>query len=380
MPMRWPASTVPRESSVLEARRRLRAAHTPRRPPPRVPHAPLRVVDVAVLRGERGAEVRAYLDAKAAWAQASALIEYHVIVRRTGDRDVAGLRATLRALQPDVVLLHDPLCRPRCVTQTARALGAQVVAVHHRPIAHDAADLAGPDALWQPILRAWTRRAYHGAHAVMAATDTRADCGRPAVIDLRLGLHPAYVPQPHARRQDHVLHVGGLGRHSGVVELLHAAARSAEPWQLKLVGQGPERRLRRLAAHLGIAERVRFYPAIAEHARLARWYASARAVVAPAPCAGFGLRAVEAAASGACVVTCSTTPSTALLRGLVRTYEPGDLDGLLSAIDAARASRPGPAAAAGVATRFSWGAAFAAETLQLERLAGRHSPRPLTLG
>ena len=366
---------MPRESSVLEAQRRLRAAHTPRRPPPRVPRPPLRVVDVAVLRGERGAEVRAYLDAKAAWAQASALIEHHVIVRRVGDRHVAGLRATLRALQPDVVLLHDPLCRPRCVTQTARALGAQVVAVHHRPIAHDAADLPGPDALWQPIVRAWTHRAYHGAHAVMAATDTRADCGRPAIIDLRLGLHPAYVPQPHVRRQDHALHVGSLARHSGVVELLHAAARSTEPWPLKLVGHGPERRLRRIAAHLGIAERVRFYPAITDHARLARWYASAGAVVAPGAQEAFALSAIEATASGACVVTSAATPSAALLRGIAHTYEPGDVDGLLTAIEAARDARPDPTVAAALGRRCSWGAAFAAETLHLERLAGRCAPR-----
>lgn len=360
---------------MLEAGRRLRDARAPRRPPARVPRAPLRVVDVAVLRGKGGAQVRAYLDAKAAWAQASALIEHHVIVRRVGDRHVAGLRATLRALRPDIVLLHDPLCRPRCVTQTARSLGAQVVAVHHRPIAHDAADLPGPHALWQPILRAWTRRAYHGAHAVMAASDTRGDCGRPAVIDLRLGLHQAYVPQPDVRRQDHVLHVGALGRHSAVVELLHAAARSAEPWQLKLVGHGAERRLRRLAAQLGIAERVRFYPPISEHARLARWYASARAVVAPGPEEAFTVSAIEAAASGACVVTTATTPAAGLLRRIAHTYEPGDVDGLLTAIEAARDARPDPTIAAALGRRCSWGAAFAAETLQLERLAGRYAPR-----
>jgi alpha-1,6-mannosyltransferase len=168
-----------------------------------------------------------------------------------------------------------------------------------------------------------------------------------------------------------VLYVGRLGREKGVIELLHAAARSREPWLLKLVGSGPiEERLRRLAERLGIAERVRMYPFISEHVRLARWYASARAVVMPGAHETFGLVGFEAAACGASVVTCSTAPSAALMRGIVRTYEPGDIDGLLAAIEAARAAQPDVAAATALAARCSWGAAFAAETAQLERLAG----------
>ena len=145
-----------------------------------------------------------------------------------------------------------------------------------------------------------------------------------------------------------------------------------EPWQLKLVGRGPiEERLRRLAHKLGIAERVRFHPPIGERTRLARWYASARTVVMPGAHETFGLVGLEAAACGASVVTCSTAPSAALMRGIVRTYEPGDSDELLAAIEAARAVQADTAAAAALARRYSWGAAFAAETLALERLAGR---------
>ena len=69
-------------------------------------------------------------------------------------------------------------------------------------------------------------------------------------------------------------------------------------------------------------------------------------------------------------MTCSTAPSAALMRGIVRTYEPGDIDGLLTAIDTARAAEPDAGAAATLARRCSWDAAFTAETLQLERLAG----------
>ncbi|MEA2151151.1 MAG: hypothetical protein QOD69_2981 [Solirubrobacteraceae bacterium] len=389
----------PRESSVREARRRLRVERRPRRPVQPLRRPRLRVVDVALFYGERSGGIRTYVDAKAAWAQASGLVEHHVIVPGPAERHDGGrhelpslrlaatngyrlplgarsLRATLRALRPDVVVLHDPFWRPLRVTETAHDLGAKVVAVHHGSIALDAAGLPGPDALWRPFLRAWMHHAYADCDAVLSAVDPSADCGRPADIALRFGLDPAFAPQPDVRRQDHVLYVGRLGREKGVVELLHAAARSVEPWCLKLVGRGPiEERIRPLAERLGIAERLQMYPFISERARLARWYASARAVVMPGAHETFGLAGFEAAASGASVVACSTAPSAAFMRGLVRTYEPGDIDGLLAAIEAARAEAPNPAAAAALAARSSWSVAFEAETAQLERLVqGRARP------
>ena len=172
---------MPRDSAVLEARRRLCGAR-PRRPLQALPHPPLRVVDVALFYGERSGGIRIYIDAKAAWAKTSGLIEHHVIVpgraerREDGRHELASLRvtatngyripvgaralrATLRELQPDVVALHDPFWRPLRVTQTAHDLGARVVLVHHGSIALDAAGLPGPDALWHPALRAWMHHA-----------------------------------------------------------------------------------------------------------------------------------------------------------------------------------------------------------------------------
>ncbi len=272
---------MPRESAVLEAGRRLRGARHSRGPLQALPRPPLRVVDVALFYGERSGGIRTYIDAKAAWAKATGVIDHHVIVPGRAERHEDGrhelpslrlaatngyrlpvgaraLRATLRDLEPGVVVLHDPFWRPLRVTQTAHELGARVVAAHHGSIALDAAGLPGPDGLWHPLLRTWMHQAYADADAVMSAVDPLPDCGRPTTIALRFGVHPAFVPQPHVRRQDHVLYVGRLGREKGVVELLHAAARSAEPWQLKLVGRGPiEQRLRRLARRLGIEQRVR---------------------------------------------------------------------------------------------------------------------------
>jgi alpha-1,6-mannosyltransferase len=383
---------VPRESSVVQAGRRLR--DRPRERRRANPPAPLRVVDVALFYGERSGGIRTYLDAKAQWAQETGLIEHHVVVpgrrvRHEGGRHelpslrlaatngyrlplgARALKTTLRMLHPDVVVLHDPFWRPLGVTHTAHDLGARVVAVHHGSIALDAAGLPGPDPFWHPVLRRWMHHAYRYADAVMSAVDPRSDCGRSAALKLRFGLDPAFVPQPDVRREKHVLYVGRLGREKGVIELLHAAARSSEPWQLKLVGRGPiEDRLRRIADRLGIAERVRHYPYIGERARLARWYAAARVVVMPGAHETFGLAAFEAAACGACVVTCSTAPSAALMRGLARTYEPGDIDGLLAAIEGARAATPDTAAAFALAERSTWSAAFAGELAQLESLAG----------
>jgi len=74
---------------VIEASRRLRA----RRSRPRteaLPRVPLRVVDIALLHGERGDRIRTYLDAKAALAQRSGLLEHHVIVPGCAERHADG--------------------------------------------------------------------------------------------------------------------------------------------------------------------------------------------------------------------------------------------------------------------------------------------------
>jgi alpha-1,6-mannosyltransferase len=346
---------VPREPAVIEAAAAARRYATTPRPPARaMPDAPLRVVDVALFHGDGSGATRAYLEAKAAWADRSGLIDHHVVVPGRGARDDAGrhevrtlrlpapngrrlpllagaLKNTLRELCPDVAILHDPFWGALGVEQAVGEVGATVVTARRGSIAPD--DRAG---------------------------DT---------IALRPGIDSVFVPQRDVRRHDHVLYVGRLARDKGVVELLRAAARSPEPWQLKLVGHGPyERHLRRLAAQLGIADRVRLYPFIDDRARLARWYADARVLVMPGRHETFGLSALEAAATGTPVVTCSNAPSAAVMRTLAHTFEPGDIDGLLAAIETARASAPADAAGVALGTRCSWAAVFAAETIALERL------------
>jgi alpha-1,6-mannosyltransferase len=142
-----------------------------------------------------------------------------------------------------------------------------------------------------------------------------------------------------------------------------------------LHGRGPiELRLRRLAENLGLGDRVQWRPYIADRAELARAYAAARAVVMPGAHETFGLVGFEAAASAACVVACATAPSVAHIGLLARTFRPGDINGLLASIEAARADEPDRVAAAKLAARSTWAAAFEAETAQLARLARDDSP------
>jgi len=353
---------------------------------------PLRVVDVAMFYGERSGGIRTYLDAKLRWSAGEPGVEHHVVVpgpvvrSREGLREVPSLRVVaangyrvplgagallreLRALAPDVVLLHDPFWRPLGIARAARGLGARVIGVHHGSVALDAAGLPGPDRVWHPVLRGWMHRAHREVDALMAALPTERDTGRAAALRLRFGLHPAFRPQEGVRRGDHVLYVGRLAREKGVFELLHAAARSRDPWPLRLVGSGPaEGRLRALAERLGLAHRLSWRPYVSDPGRLARAYQGARAVVMSGAHETFGLVGFEAAASGAAVVACRSAPAVAAMDGLARTYRPGDIADLAEAIGAARASEPDPAAAAALAARSSWDAAFHAELEDLRAL------------
>lgn len=134
------------------------------------------VADVTLLYGERSGGIRTYLDEKAAFAAATGAFEHHVIVPGCRERHTAGrheLRAirlvasngyrlplgagcvkeTLRAIRPQVVMLHDPFWRPIGITAEAHRLGARVIAVHHASVAMNAAGVPGPDALYRLLLK-----------------------------------------------------------------------------------------------------------------------------------------------------------------------------------------------------------------------------------
>jgi alpha-1,6-mannosyltransferase len=380
----------------LQSRARRGVEHAVHRPRLRVneDRRHLRIVDVALFYGERSGGIRTYLDAKAAHARATGAFDHHVVVPGPCERHEGGrhelpslrlaaangyrlplgaraLGQTLRMLRPDVVLLHDPFWLPLRVTQLAHELGAKVVAVHHGSAALDAAGMRGPTALWRAGFRAWLRHAYAPVDAIASVVDPEPDCGRPVSFPLRLGLHEAFRPQRDVARGDHVLYAGRLAREKGTFQLLEAAARSSDPWPLRLVGSGPaEDALRRRVRALGIERRVTFAPFVSGRECLARAYAAARCVVMPGEHETFGLVALEAAASGASVVACETAPSAALAGAAVHTYAPGDIDGLAKAIAKARAARPDIVAAAALSWRSRWDRLFADELDDMRGLVG----------
>jgi alpha-1,6-mannosyltransferase len=352
----------------------------------------LRVVDVAMFYGERSGGIRTYVRRKADYAAAGGRFEHHVIIPGRAERHLGGwhevralqvaasngyrlplgtgaLRSTLRAIRPDVVLLHDPFWGSRGVADLSDEQGAIVLAVHHGSSELNAAALPGPHRIYASVLRAWMRHAYGRVDGVMSVVDPYPDSGRRAALPLRFGVDPAFRPRPGASRGGHVLYAGRLSREKGVFELLEAAGRSATPWRLHLVGTGPaERHLRARAARLGLSERIRFLPYVNERRRLAQLYAEAGCVVMPGAYETFGLVCLEAPASGGCVVACETAPSARLVGPLAETFRAGNIDGLLAAIERARSSPGDAPRAARLARSSTWERALEAELRDVARL------------
>jgi hypothetical protein len=121
---------------------------------PNVRGGRLVVCDVALFYAERSGGIRTYLDEKARFASDTGTFEHHLVIPGRRERHDGGrhelrsltlaasngyriplgagaLKETLRAVRPDVVILHDPFWRPLSVTREAHRLGASVVAVHH---------------------------------------------------------------------------------------------------------------------------------------------------------------------------------------------------------------------------------------------------------
>ena len=360
-----------------------------------LPAPKLRVADVALFYAERGGGIRTYLDAKAAYAAASGAFEHHLIVPGRRDRHIGThhelrsltvaaangyrlptsrgtLERTLESIEPDVILVHDPYWSLPAAARVGAALMTPVVAVRHGTSEMDAAAMPGRHELWRRAFGHRYRRTYGRVQAVMCTVPdaTTASTGVPT-LRLRFGVDPAFRVRPGVSRGDDVLYVGRLATSKGVFELLEAAARSSVNWPLRFLGCGPARgTLAKAARSLGLGSRVSFAPFVADRRRLAAIYASASCVVMPGEHETFGLVALEAAASGARVVACATAPAARELGHLVHLFEPGDGDGLLCAIEEARATPLDPLAATELGRRLTWERAFEAELAELRRLPG----------
>ncbi|HEY2161062.1 MAG TPA: glycosyltransferase [Solirubrobacteraceae bacterium] len=342
------------------------------------------VCDVALFYAERSGGIRTYLNEKARFAGSTHAFEHHLVVPGKRERHSAGrhelrslqlaasngyrvplgsraVRETLRAIKPDVVVLHDPFWRPLSVTREAHRLGAAVVAAHHASPALHAAGIPGPDAFYLPTLRRIYQHAYEHVDAVMSTVDPEPDSGRSAAIELRFGVDPAFRPGP-GLPGEHLLYVGRVSLEKRIYDILEAMAIARWGRLLHVVGDGPARGLvEARARRLGVGELVELRPFVADRRALARVYREAACVIAPGPHETFGLTVLEAAVSGARVVACDRTPAAALARPLVGTFRPKDPEDLARAVDRALAGPADPAAAAALGTSMSWEQVFRAE-------------------
>ena len=363
------------------------------------------VCDVALFYAERSGGIRTYLNEKARHARESGAFEHHLVIpgrreRHTGGRHelrslqlaasngyrlpLGTVRETLRAIRPDVVILHDPFWRPLSVTREAHRLGAAVVAVHHASPALHAAGIPGPDALYLPALRRIYQHAYEHVDAVMSTLDPwpdlipahaplfarsiRAGGSKSAGIELRFGLDSAFRPGPTVPG-DALLYVGRVSLEKRIVDILDAMALAGWGRPLRIVGDGPAKPLiEARARRLGLGHLIEMRPFVADRRALARLYRQAACVVAPGPHETFGLAVLEAAASGAHVVACSSTPAATLAAPLVHTFTPKDPSDLARAVEHALATPPDPAAAFALAAGLSWERVFEAELRELKRL------------
>jgi glycosyltransferase involved in cell wall biosynthesis len=308
--------------------------------------------------------LRVYLDAKSREAGATGAFEHHVV--RAGE-----VRRALRHLRPEVVILHDSVRGAPGLVATAHAYGASVVAVHRGLRPAPLAALSEPGVALASLLTAYRGRRSSGVDAVMIggtfATDRHA--GGPARIPLRLGVREAFRPRSERRRGDATVYVGPLTRRDGVFALLEAAAAAPGGWPLRLIGSGPaEDRIAERAERLGIAHRVQLRAPVDDARLLARVYAGARCIVAPARDDAFAATALEAAATGAPVVAPVTAPAARVLGDLAHVYLPGEPEDLGAAITGARAAKPDYAAASALAHDQSWPRVIADELAALRRV------------
>jgi glycosyltransferase involved in cell wall biosynthesis len=185
---------------------------------------------------------------------------------------------------------------------------------------------------------------------------------------------PVVAPMPVATdlfspdgngRGDRLLFVGRLNRQKGVEILLHALSRMTDPTPgLDIVGDGEDREsLQRLAAGLGLAERVTWHGALPQD-ELAAFYRRAIALVVPSVDEGLGLVAVEAQLCATPVVAFASGGVTDVVQHDRTGVLVPDIDaGALAAALTSLLARPDRGASLGAAGRLHALATFAPESV-----------------
>ncbi len=347
----------------------------------------MRVVNVTQWYSPTSGGIRTYLRAKAEWAGLRGLPHAAVLTGpSTGPETLAasavlrvrgrtpngrwGYRlaprpapviAALEALEPDVVVLHDPLSFPRAVARWAGDRRVGVAMYCHSDLALGAAGLpAGVRRPAAAVLGLVQRRALTAPGAVLVASEaSRArvtpHTAAPVVtaplgvdLDVFRGARPDAALRARLAAPDEalLLYAGRLSSEKRVNLLAAALARLRRPAVLAVAGTGAARgRLERAARRLGVEGRLRLLGHVASRADLARLMATADCFVHPNPAEPFGLAPLEALAAGCRVVApdAAGTAETLGGRGAVL-VAPGDAAALAEGVERALGGpRPSPA-------------------------------------
>lgn len=259
----------------------------------------------------------------------------------------------------DLVHAHNAV--PAADAVLRAGIGAPlVVSEHGADVFHTAVEHAGG--------RTATEHAFAAARLVLANSEDIAGMSR------ELGAHATRVVHlgtdlPSAARRDDgppalvtVAHLVARKRHADVLRALWVLRDRHPGTRYVIVGDGPEREpLERLAAELGLAERVEFTGQL-EHAAALERARRCHLFVMPSVDEAFGVAYVEAMAGGLPAVGARGEPGPAEIArrgGGVRLVAPADVEALAGTLDELLADRAmlrelGREARATVERSFTW--------------------------
>jgi alpha-1,6-mannosyltransferase len=368
----------------------------------------MHLVDTTLFYSPTSGGVKRYLAAKHAWLATHTSWEHTVVVpgrddqiERGGLCTLAGVRVPgtfnyrlplnprrwtelLGALEPTLIEAGDAFHPAWCASQVAQRRGIPLVAFYHSNLPQIISRRVG-GGLTEPALRRYLRWLYQRFDAVFAPSRVMCeylnDLGVPHTVHQPLGVdtevfHPrrralplrALLELPRAARV--LLYAGRFAREKNLPLLLQAFARLGAPYHLLLIGG--ERKARPAA-------NVTMLPYRRDSLELARWIASADAVVHAGTKETFGLIVLEAMACGRPVVAARAGAFPEFIDDSVGVLAEPDSAASLAAAIAALYERDldalGANARARVLQQFTWNRAFHAQLAAYMSLLGaRRAP------
>ena len=383
----------------------------------------MKLLDITEYHSPVGGGVTTYLRAKTRWLSRRTDVEHVIVLSGPSDAEerwersrvyyVGGppvpaspgfyfmlaprrLREIFQREQPDVIELGSPFLARWLVAYAARGRRAALVGYFHDNLETVWVDHGLQRAprvvrgIGRAIVGSYVRLAYRSMVHTIAPTPAAAAAltrlGISPVSTVPLGVDseafhprlrdPAWRAELGGTKEVRLaLYVGRLAREKELAVLVAALPRLSAEHGVKVVmiGAGHMRgALEALARER--PEQLAVLPFEADHARLARAYASADLFINPCPYETFGLSTIEAMASGLPVVAAGAAGSAYLLaQGGGELFTPQDVDDLVRAVGhvlaADRASLG--AAARRVAEGLSWDCAFSEQMAVYERLVKR---------